>query len=82
MVNVLLIVVTQAEELLYMLDAYQNRPLSDGLKLDWICTNGAGTNNVPKTQQITEERHISSVWHKDVCHEDAIGLYGDGQDGY
>ena len=48
MVNVLIIVVTQAEELLYMLDAYWNRPLSDGLKLGWICTNGAGTNNVPK----------------------------------
>ena len=46
--DVLIIVVTQAEKLLYMLDACQNRPLSDGLKLGWICTNGAGTNNVPK----------------------------------
>ena len=40
--------VTQAEKLLYMLDACQNRSLLDGLKLGWICTNGAGTNNVPK----------------------------------
>ena len=47
-VDVLIIVVTQAKELLYMLDACQNRPLSDGLKLGWICTNGAGTNNMPK----------------------------------
>ena len=31
-----------------MLDTYQNRPLSDGLKLGWICTNGASTNNMPK----------------------------------
>ena len=31
-----------------MLDTYQNRPLSDGLKLMWICMNRAGTNNVPK----------------------------------
>ena len=46
--NVLIIVVTQAEELLYMLDTYQNRPLLDGRKLGWICTNGASTNNVPK----------------------------------
>ena len=42
------IVVTQAEKLLYILDAYQNRPLLDGLKLGLICTNGASTNNVPK----------------------------------
>ena len=48
MVDILIIVVTQAEELLYMLDTYWNRPLLDGLKLGWICTNGAGTNNVPK----------------------------------
>ena len=46
--NVLIIVVTQAKELLYMLDAYRNRPLLDGLKLGWICTNGANTNNMPK----------------------------------
>ena len=31
-----------------MLDVYQNRPLSDGLKLGWISTNRAGTNNMPK----------------------------------
>ena len=31
-----------------MLDAYWNRPLSDGLKLGQICTNGANTNDVPK----------------------------------
>ena len=48
MVDVLIIVVTQAEKLLYMLDACWNRPLLDGLKLGWICMNGAGTNNVPK----------------------------------
>ena len=48
MVNVLVIVVTQAKELLNMFDTYQSRPLSDGLKHGWICTNGAGTNNVPK----------------------------------
>ena len=48
MVDVLIIVVTQAEKLLYMLDTCRNRPLLDGLKLGWICTNGAGTNNVPK----------------------------------
>ena len=46
--DILIIVVTQAKELLYMLDTYQNRPLLDGLKLGWICTNRAGTNNVPK----------------------------------
>ena len=48
MVNVLIIVVTQAEVLLYIFDSYQNRPLSDGLKLGWICTNGASTNNMHK----------------------------------
>ena len=48
MVDVLIIVVTQAKKLLYMLDACRNRPLLDGLKLGWICTNGAGTNNMPK----------------------------------
>ena len=48
MVDVLIIVVTQAEELLYMLDAYWNKPLSDDLKLGWLCTNGAGSNNVSK----------------------------------
>ena len=46
--DVLIIVVTQAKKPLYILDACRNRPLSDGLKLGWICTNGAGTNNVPK----------------------------------
>ena len=39
MVDVLVIVVTQAEELLYMLDACWNRPLLDGLKLGWIYAN-------------------------------------------
>ena len=48
MVDVIIIVATQAEKLLYMLDTCWNRPLLDGLKLGWICTNGAGTNNVPK----------------------------------
>ena len=47
-VDVLIVVVTHAKKLLYMLDTCQNRPLSDGRKLGWICTNGAGTNNVPK----------------------------------
>ena len=46
--DVLIIVVTQAKELLYMLDTFWNRPLLDGLKLNWICKNGAGTNSVPK----------------------------------
>ena len=46
--DILLIVVTWAEELLYMFDPYQNKPLLDGLKLGWICTNRASTNNVPK----------------------------------
>ena len=46
--DILIIVVTQAEELLYMLDTYQNRQISNGLKLGWICMNRAGTNNVPK----------------------------------
>ena len=31
-----------------MLATYQNRPLLNGLKLGWICANGAGTNDVPK----------------------------------
>ena len=31
-----------------MLDACWNRPLSDGLKLGWICTNRADTKNMPK----------------------------------
>ena len=48
MVDILVIVVTQAKELLYMLDIYQSRPLLDGLKLGWISTNRAGTNNMPK----------------------------------
>ena len=48
MVDILAIVVTQAKELLYMLDTNWNRPLLDGLMLGWIRTNGAGTNNVPK----------------------------------
>ena len=50
MVNIFIIVVTQTKELLDMelLDAYQNRPLLDGLKLGWISTNRSGTNNVPK----------------------------------
>ena len=30
-----------------MLDTCRNSPLSDGLKLGWICMNGAGTNNMP-----------------------------------
>ena len=34
------------------------------------------------TQQITEENHTSSVWHKDINHEGARGLYRDGQDGH
>ena len=46
--EILVIVVTQAEELLYIFDACQNRPLCDGLKLGWISTNRAGSNNVPK----------------------------------
>ena len=48
MVDVLVIIVTQAAELLYILDTCQNRPLLDSLKLGWICTNRAGTNNMPK----------------------------------
>ena len=48
MVDVLIIVVTQTEELLDMLEIYCNRLLSDGLKLFWIRINGTGTNNVPK----------------------------------
>ena len=47
-VDILVIVVRQAEELLYMLDICQNRPLSDGLKLGWIRMNGSGTKIVPK----------------------------------
>ena len=46
--DILIIIVTQAEELLYMLDTYWNRPLTDCLKLGWICTNGASANNMPK----------------------------------
>ena len=46
--DVLVIVVTHAKELLYMLDIHQNKPLSNGLELGWIHTNIAGTNNVPK----------------------------------
>ena len=48
MVAVLIIVTTQTEELLYMLDTYRNRPLSDGLMLGWICMNRASTNKMPK----------------------------------
>ena len=48
MVEVLVIVVTQAKKPLDMLDSHQNRPLSDGLKVGWIHTNGAGTNYEPK----------------------------------
>ena len=40
--------VTQAKELLYIFDICQSKPLSNGLKLGWICTNRAGTNNMPK----------------------------------
>ena len=46
--DILVIVVTQAEELLYMLDTHWNRPLLDGLEFGWIHTNGAGTNNMTK----------------------------------
>ena len=48
MVKLLIIVATQTEEILYMLDTYWNRPLLDGPKLGWICMNGAGINNMPK----------------------------------
>ena len=48
MVDILIVVVTQAEELLYIFDSYWKTLLSDGLKLGWICTNGTGINNVPK----------------------------------
>ena len=48
MVDVLVIVVTQVKELLYMLDAYNKRPLSDGHKLGWISMDRVGTNNLPK----------------------------------
>ena len=48
MEDILIIVVTQAKELLDMLDTCQNRPLSDGCKFGWIFTNGASTNNMPK----------------------------------
>ena len=58
MVNVLIIEVTQAKELLYMLDTYWNRPLLDGLKLGWICTNGASTNNMPKVLNRLLEKGI------------------------
>ena len=47
-VDILVIVVTQAEKLLYMLSIHQNRPLLDGVKLGWIYTDGADTNDVPK----------------------------------
>ena len=40
--------IIQAKELLFMLDTCLSRLLLDGLKLSWICTNGAGTNNMPK----------------------------------
>ena len=74
-VDVLVIVNTPAEELLDMLDAYQNRPLLDGLNLGWICTNGASTNNVLKIlNRLLEERHTSSVWHKGVCYKGTRGL--------
>ena len=56
MVEILIIVVTQAEELLYMLDAYLNRPLLDGYKLGWICANGASTNNMPKILNRVQEK--------------------------
>ena len=46
--DVLIIVVTQAKQLLFMLDTYWNRLLLNSCKLGFICTNGASTNNVPK----------------------------------
>ena len=83
MVDILIIVVTQAEELLYMLDPCQNRPLSDGLKLGWICTNGAGTNNMPKIlNRLLKKGILLQFGTQTFCHKDARGLYGDGQDGY
>ena len=48
MVDVLVIVLTQAEELLNILDTYQNGPLLDGLQLGGICMYGANTNNMLK----------------------------------
>ena len=82
MVDILVIVVTQAEELLYILFTHHNRPLLDGLKLGWIHTNRAGTNDVPKIlNRLLEKWHTSIVWHKDVCHKGARGLCGDRQDG-
>ena len=47
-VEVLVIVVTQAKELLYILDAHWNRPFFDGHKLGWIHISRASTNNIPK----------------------------------
>ena len=47
MVDILVILVKQAEELVYMFNPYWNRPLLDGLKLGWMYTNRAGTNNMP-----------------------------------
>ena len=41
------IVVTQAEELLYMLEKYWNRSLSDAFKLGWIYGNRDSTKNMP-----------------------------------
>ena len=52
MVDVFVIVVTQAKELLYIVDAYWYRPLLGGLKLGWIHSNRAGTNDVPKMLNI------------------------------
>ena len=82
MVDILVIVVTQAEELLYIFNAYWNRPLSDGFKLGWICTNGAGTNNVPKIlNKLLKKGTLLQFGTKMFVMKGARGLYGDGQDG-
>ena len=48
MVDILAIVVKWAKELPNIFYAYWNKPLSDGLKLGWICKNRARTRNMPK----------------------------------
>ena len=82
MVDVLGIVVTRAEELLDILDACWNRPLSDGLKLRWICTNGASTKNVPKIfNRLLKKGTVFQFGTNTFCYESGRGIYGDWQDG-
>ena len=81
MVGILVIIVTQAQELLYMLDTHQNRTLLDGLKLAESAQMELALTMCPRYSiDYCKKAHFYSL-AKNVCHKGARGLCGDGQDG-